>query len=105
MTMSVSPLYTNIPNHEGILTVADHLRKDPEKQRIGSHLLKLLELVLCSMNFNGDHYLQTGRTTMGTAVAPNYANIFMDRFETKAHNNWPLKSMICLRCIDDIFMI
>ena len=24
-------------------------------------------------------------TAMGTAAAPNYANLFMDRFETKAH--------------------
>ena len=42
---------------------------------------------------------------MGTAVAPSYANIFMDRFETKALNNWSLKPMILLRFIDDIFMI
>ena len=34
---------------------------------------------------------------MGTAAAPNYANLFMDRFETKA--------LIWLRFIDDIFMI
>ena len=58
-----------------------------------------------SFNFNGDHYLQTGGSAMGTAVAPNYANLFMDRFETTALNNWPLKPLIWLRFIDDIFMI
>ena len=41
---------------------------------------------------------------MGTAVAPNYANLLMDRFETKALANWPLKPLIWLRFIDDIFM-
>ena len=93
VTLDISSLYTNIPNHERILAVAEHLRRDPEKQKIGPHLLKLLELVLHSMsfNFNGDHYLQTGGTAMGTAAAPNYANIFMDRFETKALENWPSK--------------
>ena len=82
--LEVSSLYTNIPNHEGILAVAEHLRKNTDKQKIGPHLLKLLELVLHStnFNFNGDHYLQTGGTAMGTAAAPNYANNFMDRFET-----------------------
>ena len=55
--------------------------------------------------FNGDHYLQIGGTAMGTAVAPNYANLFMDRFESKALANWPLKPLIWLRFIDDIFMI
>ena len=42
---------------------------------------------------------------MGTAAGPNYANIFMDRFETKALINWPLKPLLWLRFIDDIFMI
>ena len=56
VTLDVGSLYTNIPNHEGILVVADHIRGDPEKQKIGAHLLKLLQLVLHSMNFsfNGD---------------------------------------------------
>ena len=47
-----------------------------------------------SFSFNGDHYLQIGGTAMGTATAPNYANLFMDRFETKALANWPLKPVI-----------
>ena len=107
LTLDVSSLYNNIPNNEGILAVAYHPRKDPEKQKIGPHLLKLLELVLHSMhfNFNGYHYLQIGSTAMGTAVAPNYANIFKDRFKTRALNNWPHKPLPWLRFIDDIFMI
>ena len=58
-----------------------------------------------SFNFNGDYYLQDGGTAMGTAAAPNDANFFMDRFETKALQNWPLKPLHWLRFIDDIFMI
>ena len=58
-----------------------------------------------SFNFNGDNYLQNGGTAMGTAAVPNYANLFMDRFETKALNNWSLKPLIWLRFIDDIFTI
>ena len=42
---------------------------------------------------------------MGTALAPNYANLFMDRFEIKALENWLRKPIIWLRFIDDIFMI
>ena len=42
---------------------------------------------------------------MGIATAPNHANLFIYRFETKALSNWPLKPMIWLRFIDDIFMI
>ena len=55
--------------------------------------------------FNGDHYLQVGGTAMGTALAPNYANIFMDKFETRALENYPLKPLLWKRFIDDIFMV
>ena len=42
---------------------------------------------------------------MGTGAAPNYANLFMDRFETRALENYPLKPMLWLGFIHDIFMI
>ena len=35
----------------------------------------------------GQFYLLIGRTAMGTALALNYANLFIDRFESKALNN------------------
>ena len=116
VTLDVSSLYTNIPNHEGLIAVASHLRKDRTKDPITPYILELLKLVLQSMNFessfndlsftfNGDHYLQVGGTAMGTGMAPKYANLFMDRFETKALKGWDNKPLIWLRFIDDIFMI
>ena len=42
---------------------------------------------------------------MGTALAPNYASLFMDRFKTEALKNWDRQPLIWLRFIDDIFMI
>ena len=91
-TLDVSSLYTNIPNNEGILAVAAKLRQDPSKGPIANFILDLLKLILHSMNFtfNGDHYLQTGGTAMGTSLAPNYANLFMDRFDTKTLDGYPL---------------
>ena len=47
-----------------------------------------------SFCFNEDHCLQIGGTAIGTAATPNYANLFMDRFETQALANWPLKPLI-----------
>ena len=55
--------------------------------------------------FNGDFYLQVGVTAMGMALAPNYANLFMDKFETKALEQYPLKPLIWKRFIDVIVMI
>ena len=42
---------------------------------------------------------------MRTALAFNKANLFMDRFETKAMDNYPLKPMVWKRFIDNIFLI
>ena len=107
VTLDVFSQYTNIPNHEGILAVAAHLRKDRTKDPITPDILQLLKLVLHSMNFtfNDQHYLQTGGTAMGTGVDPNYANLFMDRFETNALKNWDKQPLVWLRFIDDIYMI
>ena len=106
-TLAVSSLYTNIHKHEGILAVAEQLRRDPTKNPIAKFILDLLTLVLHNMNFefNGEHYFQIRGTAMGTALAPNYANIFMDRFETRALAGAKLKPLVWKRFIDDIFMI
>ena len=82
VTLDMSALYTNIPNHEGILAVAAQLRRNRTKDPITPYILQVLKLVLHTMNFtfNEEHYLQVGGTAMGTALAPNYANLFMDRF-------------------------
>ena len=48
-TLDVTSLYTNIPNHEGMLAVADHMRKDPNKGPIGNYIQDLLKLVLHNM--------------------------------------------------------
>ena len=42
---------------------------------------------------------------MGTSLAPNYVNLFMDRFETRALDGYYLKSLVWKRFIDDIFMV
>ena len=38
-TLDVTSLYTNIPNHEGILAVVDHMRKDTSKGPIASYII------------------------------------------------------------------
>jgi hypothetical protein len=105
-TMDFTSLYTSIPTHGGLVAMADHLRRDPEVDRIGPHLLKLLKLILTktNFNFNGEHYLQAGGTSMGTNVAPSYAILFMDRLECKALDNYRLKPLYYGRYIDDIFI-
>lgn len=67
----------------------------------------LLHLVLHKNNFefNGNHFLQTGGTAMGTRVAPSLANIFMGKIEKELLQKWDHQPMIWWRFIDDIFCI
>ena len=42
---------------------------------------------------------------MGTRMAPQYVNICMDRLEEDVISDFPLKPLLYLQYIDDIFMI
>ena len=108
VTMDVSSLYTNIPNHEGITSVRRTLiEKGYDGQVSIESLTRLLTLVLHMNNFefNNSTYLQIGGTSMGTRVAPSLANIFMSKLEEKLLRNAPHKPALYLRYIDDIFMV
>ena len=87
--------------------INDHYHNDPP---LPLHYLKqMMEFILkCNyFDFNGEHFLQTMGTAMGTAFAPNYANIYMGYFEQKALSKAPnnLQPLIWKRFIDDIFFI
>ena len=90
-TLDVNSLYTNIPNEEGRRAMAFWLAKYrphnliPPNQPSNTTLLTLLKMILEMNNFqfNGDNFIQTGGTAMGTRVAPTLANLFMGYFEEK----------------------
>jgi hypothetical protein len=61
-TMVFVSLYTNIPNHEALIFIADHLRADQEMDHIGPHILRLPEVCLHNTNFilDREHFMQIG---------------------------------------------
>ena len=108
VTMDVTSLYTNIPNHEGLTAVAQTLKRHKPSYRLSyQSLISLLRIVLHCNNFHfeGETYLQVGGTAMGSKLAPSYANIFMGELERKMLLSAPYKPHIYLRYIDDIFII
>ena len=99
-------LYTNIPNDEGIKAVREAYDNHPNKTVATKATFLSLILTLNNFVFNSINYLQIMGCAMGTICAPAYANIFMEQFE-KQHI-YPYiknKSILCLRYIDDIFII
>ena len=105
VTMDVVSLYTNIPNHEALVSVAKHLRSDPFMRDIAPYLLRLIKVCLHHTNFefNGEHFRQIGGTSMGYPAAPSQANIFLGDLEEKAYKNATKTPDGPMRFIDDGF--
>ena len=107
VTMDVSSLYTNIPNHEGILSIIDMLRPQYKGKVSLLSLQKLLKAVLHMNNFkfNDKHYLQISGCSMGSRCSPSLACIFMGRLENKLLQYAKIKELeplTYIRYIDDI---
>ena len=87
VTLDVKSPYINIPNHEGIEAVKSALNSVSQEPIATEVIIKFLFLILTINNFvfKGIHYLQKTGCAMRTICAPNYANIFMGKFEKNIH--------------------
>ena len=70
-------------------------------------LREMLGLILNenSFQFNGENYLKTHGTAMGTKMAVSFANIFMAKIETTLIQQSETKQKEWRRYIDDIFSL
>ena len=105
ISLDVTSLYTNIPQRLGInsiRTVGAALDSNVDYNTAAD----LAQLVLENniFKFNGDHYIQTQGTAMGTRMAPAYANIFMYTIEEKIIEQLP-EITFWRRFIDDIICV
>ena len=75
--LDVSSLYTNIPHNEGVAACKEALETCLTLAPPTNYLVGLIQQILTLNNFtfNGEHYLQTQGTAMGTRMAPSYARI------------------------------
>ena len=109
VTLDVSSLYTNIDIDEGLTVVQEELTKTNLVKPSAKTLTCLLEKVLRLNNFtfNDEHFIQIKGTAMGTRVAPNFAHVYMGRFEENFvyKTEWSNYVIIWVRFIDDIFLI
>ena len=111
VTMDVASLYTNIDHEEGAEACFQKLENRKNK-KVSSRILKSLILLVLKCNafqFGTTIYEQVMGTCMGTPMAPNYANLFMDRFENDVLHSFREKTgfapLVWFRYIDDIFFI
>ena len=110
VTMDVSSLYPNIDHTEGIQACHNLLSRS-SSQIPTETVTDLINLVLTSntMGFLNRFFHQIKGTAMGTAMAVNYANIFMANFESNLLRAYTEKTgkqpALWLRFIDDIFFV
>lgn len=108
VTMDVSALYTNIPHMDGIESLVKMYNMHRSEDLPDGSVLATLSRLVLELNgfeFDGNFFLQTTGTAMGTRMAPNYANIFMGNLESKFLSDCALRPMFYKRYIDDIFII
>ena len=105
LTLDVSSLYTNIPHAEGIEACELAFEQRTTRASPTAFLVRMIEQILTMNNFefNGEHYLQTQGTAMGTRMAPSYANLFMGRLESQLLQQTTDRPSTWCRFIDDIF--
>ncbi|KAJ1088372.1 hypothetical protein NDU88_001529 [Pleurodeles waltl] len=106
-TFDVTSLYTNIPHDDGLMALSEALNKRTVKKPSTNVLTNFARVILKSNNFtfNGKHYLQIQGTSMGTRMAPSYANIFMGKLEDYILASSNIKPLVWLRYIDDMFIM
>ena len=109
--MDVNSLYTNIDHEEGAQACYEKLEQRKNKNFPSIVIKELILIVLRSnvFRFCYSFYHQIKGTAMGTPMAPNYSNIFMDKFERELLSAFErktgLRPLIWFRFIDDIFFI
>ena len=108
-TLDVSSLYTNIDTDDGLAIIEEELAKTGQIRPSAKTLTYLLEKVLKLNNFTFDNhnFIQVKGTAMGTKAAPNFANVYMGRFEDTFvyRTEWYHYLIDWVRFIDDIFLI
>ena len=109
VTADVSSLYTNIPHDEGISAVLHYINTHRQHMPANTPPDYIFEIILRHIldhsffQFIDTIYHQITGTSMGTRMAPPYANLFMGRVEHKILQFFHTFITIWKRFIDDIF--
>ena len=94
ISFDVVSLFTKIPLDKSIQIVKEVT--DPETSN-------LAEIFLHStfFSYQGEFYEQTSGVAMGSPLSPIVANLFMENFEKRALDSFPLKPLRWKRFVDD----
>ena len=108
-TIDVTSLYTSILHSEGLAALRHYLSLRRTPQIPGTDFLLDLSHFILTLNAfsfnNNNNYLQVCSCAIGSRFSPSYANLFLGLFEENFLTNYPLKLLLWLRNVDDIFLL
>jgi hypothetical protein len=107
VTGDVTALYTNMQIDRTIDTVRMALTEHPVDGRPDRHIIKLLEITLRNNDFvfNEEFFLQICGTAMGKTYAPGLADLYLEKFDRVACNDFFIKPLLYFRFLDDTFFV
>ena len=110
VTADVTSLYTNIQHREGIDAVRFFMERTPlDKRPKNCPPIAFIDIILetilthSTFQFSHDFFHQISGASMGTRMAPPYANLFMGKLDAAITGKFPNKITFYKRFIDDIF--
>eukprot|EP00079_Xenopus_tropicalis_P033236 XP_017947007.1 PREDICTED: uncharacterized protein LOC108645773 [Xenopus tropicalis] len=109
-SLDVKDLYTSILHSEGINCTCMYLARTKLPNYQINFICSLLEFVLTNnyFSYGSEFYLQLQGCAMGANMAPAYANIYMDWFETTyifSNNEYKHYIQSYMRYVDDTFFL
>lgn len=107
VSADIEALYPNIPIQAGLHALSEQLAHYGMKDNQRNFLVDLASFVLTNnyITFEGEHYLQTSGTAMGTPFAVVFANLFLASLERNLAANTLADPYLFRRYIDDLFLI
>jgi hypothetical protein len=94
ISFDVVSLFTKIPLDEAIQIIKEVT--DPETTNLAKVYLRST-----FFSYQGEFYEQTSGVAMGSPLSPIVANLFMENFEKRALDSFPLKPLRWKRFVDD----
>ena len=103
--LDVKALYPSVPRHEARAAVKEALSHRVNPQIPTEDVLHMMDTVLenNTFTFDGNHYIQTEGTAIGSHLGMNYASTYMGAWESELLKRAPKQPLAYFRYVDDVW--
>ncbi|XP_052212148.1 uncharacterized protein LOC127831197 [Dreissena polymorpha] len=101
--LDVKALYPSVPREEARAAVTEALNRRVQLEVPTNDMIIMMDTVLNNntISFNGDHYMQTEGTAIGSHLGMNYASTYMGAWEKELFSKSNKHPIAYFRFVDD----